>query len=101
MNYANLGFCQIDMSGIDLTTHTEQQLPTGTYNKIFDGIKNGKIIVLVNCKYTIDEAQFNYSGMIVTASNGVDSDDKPLISLECGVDGNTLYVSTEDKLTID
>lgn len=101
MNYANLGLCQIDIAGIDLAVNTEQQLPAGTYNKILDAIKNGKIVALVNCVYTQNEVSFNYSSMIVTASTGVDSDNNPLISLECGINGNVFYVSTEDVFTID
>lgn len=51
MNYANLGFAQVDFTGVDLSLATAQQGVIGNYSKCIEAINNEKIIVGVNRYY--------------------------------------------------
>ena len=90
MNYANLGFAQVDFTGVDCEVETEQQMVAGTYAKLVDAINNGKILVVVNIAYSsgtinspvVSSAYVDEDGVWLTASDlsdktfVIDSDDK-------------------------
>lgn len=101
MNYANLGFCQIDMSGAYVNVVSEQQMVAGTYAKVLEAIKNQKIIVLVNLKTrgdgeTGDEA---LSPTIACATTYEDNDEL-VVSITCSdVTDKDIVIKSDDTMT--
>lgn len=89
MNYANLGFAQIDFTGVDTSQSTAQQGIAGNYSKCIDAINNGKIIVIVNMVYD----DIKYSPSVVSGN-----DDGEYITLSTGT--NDYYVYPDDKIQV-
>ena len=92
MNYANLGFTQIDFTGVDCEVETEQQMVAGTYAKLVDAINNGKILVTVNIVYSsgninspvVSNAYCNEGVVYLTASD---------------ISEKTFVITSDDKVT--
>ena len=89
MNYANLGFAQIDFTGVDLSLTDAQQGVAGNYSKCIDAINNGKIIVGVNMYYN----SIKYSPSVLAGSDAGD-----YISLDEGE--NTYHLYPDDKIQV-
>lgn len=89
MNYANLGFAQIDFMGVDLSLETAQQGVAGIYSKCIDAIDNGKIIVGINMYY--DDVK--YSPAVMRGN-----DDSDYVILESGT--SIYHVFPDDKVQV-
>lgn len=89
MNYANLGFAQVDFTGVDLSLETVQQGVAGNYGKCIEAINNGKIIVGVNRYYDTTK-------MSTTVLNG--SNEGDYINLSDGVTGYHIYPNDEIQI---
>lgn len=89
MNYANLGFAQIDFTGVDLSLTDAQQGIVGNYSKCIEAINNGKIIVGVNRYYDTTK-------MSTAVLNG--SDEGDYINLTSG--GADYHIYPNDEIQI-
>lgn len=93
MNYANLGFTQIDFTGVDYNAPDEQQqMITGTYAKTVEAIKSNKVLVIVNLvmvdeDVTIPISPIPASGYFSPGGN---------IYLDCAF-GSGITISPDDK----
>lgn len=89
MNYANLGFAQVDFTGVDLSLETAQQGVAGIYSKCIDAINNGKIIIGVNMYY--DAVKYSPSAM-------TGNDDGDYITLSSNT--SIYHVFPDDKVQV-
>lgn len=92
MNYANLGFAQIDFTGVDYSSSSKQQMIAGTYAKTVEAIKNNKMLVLVNLAMVDENVSFPISPALVSGFIGSDGNIYLNSSLATG-----MTISPDDK----
>lgn len=94
MNYANLGFAQVDFTGVDYDSVEEnQQLLAGTYAKTAEAIKSNKMLVIVNLVMVDEDVTIPISPI---PASGYISPDEGNIYLNCAF-GSGITISPDDK----
>lgn len=92
MYYANLGFAQIDFTGVDYSSSSEQQMVAGTYAKTAEAIRSNKMLVLVNLAMVDENVSFPISPVPVSGFISSDGNIYLNSSLATG-----MTISPDDK----